>query len=82
MIDDIKQVLERVKRTPGLALRLSDDAHLIDDVGLDSLEMMEFMLELESCLGITIDFERLEFTSLESIAVFSDVIKTMRVSDA
>jgi acyl carrier protein len=82
LTEEIKRVLEHVKRVPGLAARLDDSAHLINDVGLDSLEMMEFMLELESRLAVTIDFERLDFAALESIATFSGVIATMRRDDA
>jgi acyl carrier protein len=82
LTDEIKLALERVKRIPGLAARLEDSAHLVHDVRLDSLEMMELMLELESSLGLTIDFERLDFAALESIATFSDVIATMRRDDA
>lgn len=81
LIDDVKLVLERVKRIPGLAERLDDSAHLIDDVKLDSLEMMEFMLELESSLALTIDFERLDFGYFESITKLSDVLETMRRHD-
>jgi acyl carrier protein len=81
LIDDVKRVLERVKRIPGLAERLEDSAHLIDDVRLDSLEMMELMLELESSLALTIDFERLDFSYFESIAKFTDVLATMRRRD-
>lgn len=80
--DHVKVVLEKIKRAPGLALRLEDSAHLVDDVGLDSLEMMEFMLELESRLALTIDFDRLDFSALESITRFSEVLAAMMPSDA
>jgi len=82
VIRQVKMVLEKVKRCPGLASRLADSAHLIDEVGLDSLEMMELMLELESTLDLTIDFERLDFSYLESIEKFSSVIATMATRDA
>jgi len=82
LIEEVKGILERVKRNPGLAKRLPDSAHLIDDVGLDSLEMMEFMLELESSLDLTIDFERLDFSCFDSIRKFSAIIATMGPRDA
>ena len=44
MIDQIKSILEEVRGVPGLSQNLSDSASLIDDVGLDSLEMLTFML--------------------------------------
>ena len=77
MTEEIKSVLETVKRMPGLAARLDDSAHLIHGVGLDSLEMMEFMLELESRLDLIIDFDRLDFSAFESIEKFSRVIAGM-----
>lgn len=82
LINEVKVVLEKVKRAPGLAAELTDSAHLIDDVGLDSLEMMEFMLELEGSLDLTIDFDRLDFSYFESIEKFSSVIATMKTHDA
>ena len=81
LTEQVKLALERVKGIPGLAARLADSAHVIHDVGLDSLEMMELMLELESSLAITIDFERLDFAALESIAALSEVLSTMKGSD-
>jgi acyl carrier protein len=74
MINEIKQILEKVKGSPGLAKTMPDSANIIDDVGLDSLEMMDFMLEVESHFEMEIDFERLEFEYLESIEKFSDFL--------
>lgn len=74
MINEIKQILEKVKGSPGLAKTMPDSANIIDDVGLDSLEMMDFMLEVESHFEMEIDFERLEFEYLESIKKFSDFL--------
>ncbi len=78
MIQEIKQILEKVKGVPGLSQQLSDTANIIDDVGLDSLEMMEFMLEVESRLSLEIDFEKLDFSYLSSIKKFSEILKQMK----
>jgi len=78
MIQEIKQILEKVKGVPGLSQQLSDTANIIDDVGLDSLEMMEFMLEVESQLSLEIDFELLDFSYLSSIKKFSEILKQMK----
>ena len=80
-IENIKIALEKVKRTPGLAAKLADSAHVIDDVGLDSLEMMELMLELESSLDLSIDFDRLDFSCFDSIQKFSEAITLMKRHD-
>jgi acyl carrier protein len=44
MIEEIKIILEKVKGIPGLSKQLADSADIIEDVELDSLEMLEFML--------------------------------------
>src|SRR5262245_28857747 len=49
-IDAIKQTLEKVKGVRGLARKLADDADIIATVGLDSLEMLRFMLDIEERL--------------------------------
>jgi len=78
MLQEIKLILEKVKGVPGLSQQLSDTANIIDDVGLDSLEMMEFMLEVESQLSLEIDFEQLDFSYLSSIKKFSEILKQMK----
>ncbi len=64
----IKESVEQVKGTPGLAATLSDGADIIGEVGVaDSLQMLRFMLELEERLSIQIDFDALEYSYLNSI---------------
>jgi acyl carrier protein len=76
-IDAIKQTLEKVKGVRGLAGKLADDADIINAVGLDSLEMLRFMLDLEERLSIQIDFDRLEYSSFNSIRGLAEFMETM-----
>ncbi len=78
MIPEIKLILEKIKGVPGLAAQLADSADIIEDIGLDSLQMMEFMLEVESQLHLEIDFEKLDFSYLKSIEKFSEVLQQMK----
>jgi acyl carrier protein len=78
MISDIKEVLEQVTGTPGLAATLSDTADILGEVGLTSLQMVDFMLYLEDRLSFEIQFEELEFDALRSIAALSDSLSRMR----
>lgn len=73
----IKDIVARLKRDPGLAARLDDAADLVDGVGLDSLEMLQFMLELEERLAIQIDFDQLEFSYLRSISRLAAFLDSM-----
>ena len=78
MISEIKLILEKIKGVPGLASQLADSADIIEDIGLDLLQMMEFMLEVESQLNLEIDFEKLDFSYLKSIEKFSEVLQKMK----
>jgi acyl carrier protein len=78
MIQKIKLILEQIKGVPGLAAQLDDSADIIEDIGLDSLQMMEFMLEVESQLDLEIDFEKLDFSYLKSIEKFSEILQQMK----
>jgi len=76
-IGAIKEVVAKVRGTPELALELTDTADLVDGLALDSLEMLQFMLELEDRLAIRIDFDLLEFSYLHSISALADFLDTM-----
>jgi acyl carrier protein len=77
MIDQIKDILEEVRGVPGLSRSLADSASLIDDVGLDSLEMLTFMLKIEEQLRVRIDFEQMDFSYLQSIRALADFLSRM-----
>jgi acyl carrier protein len=72
----LKDVLANLRGDPDLK-NLPDHASVIRDVGLDSLELLQFMLEIEASLAIEVDFERLSYDHLESLtdlAAFLDSI--------
>jgi acyl carrier protein len=67
MVNALKELLAGVRGDPELT-KLPDSASLIDDVRLDSLELLNFMLAIEAKLAIRIDFERLDYDHLGSLA--------------
>jgi acyl carrier protein len=73
----IKDIIASVKREPQLAATLADDADIVNGVRLDSLELLQFMLEVEERLAIRIDFDALEFTALHSIRGLAEFLDTM-----
>lgn len=77
MIQEIKSILEEVRGVPGLSATLSDSASIVDDVGLDSLEMLTFMLRIEERLRVRIDFEQMDFSYLQSIEKLSHFLGRM-----
>ncbi len=76
-VHKLKQILAKIKSDPELCTRLSDNADLVDQVGLDSLETLQFMLEVEATLAVQIDFDKLEFSYLRSLASLAGFLDTM-----
>lgn len=76
-IDSLKRIIATIKGDPALHGTLSDSADLVNDVGLDSLQMLQFMLEIESSLQIQIDFDRLDYEYLRSIRVLAEFLDSM-----
>jgi acyl carrier protein len=76
-IGTIKEIVAKLRGAPELATELSDTADLVQGIALDSLEMLQFMLELEERLAIRIDFERLEFSYLRSIRTLAEFLDGM-----
>jgi acyl carrier protein len=74
MIKKIKKIIAKVLEEPGLENSLSDNADLINDVGLDSLQMIDFMLKIEEEFDIEMDFESLNFNDMRSIHKFGEYL--------
>ncbi len=78
ILAELKAILERVTGRSGLAAALADGASIVDEVGLDSLEMMNFLLEIERRLDIEIDFEKLDFADLHSLEKLAGFLASAR----
>lgn len=76
-LETVKRILVQVKSLPEPWTALADDTDIVEGVGLDSIELLNFMLEIEAQLGIRIDFDRMEFSNLSSIATLSAFLDTM-----
>lgn len=75
MITKIKEILSEIKCNPEL-INLSDDAGILTDAALDSLQIISFVLKVEQDLGIEFDFESFEYENLSTIRKFCDYILT------
>lgn len=73
----IIEILADIKEDEKLKDSLTGESSIIDDVGLDSLEMINFLLMIEEEFGKEIDFERLEYSNLESINKFVSFLGTL-----
>jgi acyl carrier protein len=72
----LKDVLADLRGDPELK-NLPDDASVLSDVGLDSLELLQFMVEVEARLAVEVDFERLSYEQLESLTDLASFLDSM-----
>lgn len=56
------------------ALALTGDSRLIDELGLDSISMLELVTAIEEEFDITIDFEELDIEVLNVASSFAALI--------
>ena len=50
---------------------------MISDVGLDSIELLQFMLEVEASLALEVDFDRLSYDHLDSLTDLASFLDSM-----
>lgn len=71
MYDKIVDILCAIKEDqPELRQSLSPATDLNNDIGLDSLQMIQFMLKVEDQLNVAIDYDQFDYEHLESIETF------------
>ena len=73
MTEIIKETLVEVMDNASESESWNDDTDIIDDIGIDSLQIVRFMMALEDKLGISMDYEELtfdDFSSIKALAAF------------
>lgn len=75
MINKIATIISQIKNNPSLAESITLDCHLIEDVGLDSLDIIDFLLELEATFELQFDFDELDFSIMQSMRLLIEFIQ-------
>lgn len=71
MYEKIIDILCTIKEDqPELRQSLSPETDLNNDIGLDSLQMIQFMLKVEEQLNVAIDYDHFDYEHLQSIEAF------------
>jgi acyl carrier protein len=72
MIKTKQEFIELVENTTGVR-DVKEESHLIDDLGFDSLDLVELTMTIEEALGIEIPDE-----DVEKLFTVSDVIEYLK----
>jgi acyl carrier protein len=81
---EIKQALVRSLRLPMAPEEIGDSTPLFgpDGLGLDSIDVLELVLELERSFGVTIENQETGMQVLRSVDSIAAFIQTKRASTA
>lgn len=74
----IISIISEIKKDNSFMDKLNETSSIIDEVGFDSLQMINFILRIEDEFGIEIDFEEFDMENLKSIKDFSNFIDSIK----
>ncbi|MCF7754090.1 acyl carrier protein [Paenibacillus xylanexedens] len=77
MFETLKNIIATVLEDDSLRETLTMESDLINDVELDSLQMITFILGVEDAFGVEIVYEDLDLACLRSIGAFMTFLKGM-----
>lgn len=70
----MKELLAEILGDPRLAASIPDDVDIVDDLRLDSLQMISFLLAIEDRFDVELDFESLGLDDLRSLRQFCALV--------
>jgi acyl carrier protein len=78
MIPRIGELLARITKNPAFAEKVTAATDLVNEVGLDSLQMIDFLLGLEDEFGIEVDFDSLDMRHLTSVEALCHYVRNLQ----
>lgn len=70
MRERIIQMISEAKNDPSLLQSLNGDSSILHDSGMESLQLIHFILRVEEEFGVEIDFDQFDMRHLESVDAF------------
>ncbi|QUQ68346.1 acyl carrier protein [Kutzneria sp. CA-103260] len=75
--DKVLDVLVGVLAGRFTAEQVNTNADLVEEYGLDSLQMISFLLGIEDTFDLELDYENLELDHLRSVAQFASYVRQL-----
>ena len=74
MEETIKKLLAERMETDLQNVSWNSDTDILNDIGVDSLQLVQFLLKLEEEMNITIDYDALTFEDLATIGTLASFL--------
>lgn len=78
MCKEVISIISEITEKSELSLKINNSSSIIEDIGLDSLQMIAFLMQLEEVFNIEIEFETLDISHLETIEKTVEYICTLK----
>ena len=78
MQNRIIRLIAQVKNDPEVAKRVTGSSHLVNDVGLDSLQLINLILLVEEEFAVEVDFESFQIEHLSSLDRFAHFVTGLK----
>ncbi len=75
MEEMIKELLAEIIEDDSAKESWNCDTDIINDIGIDSLQLVRFLLAVENRLGMTLDYEDLKFEYFSSIRTLAEYLE-------
>ena len=62
-----ESIAEILEEDNGVKMDIMNDSALINDIGLDSLQLINVLLDLEEKLDLCIDYEEIDFNTIVTV---------------
>ncbi|SYX85741.1 acyl carrier protein [Paenibacillus alvei] len=76
-IKKLARMVGEVKEDASWELKLTPGTNLIDEVGLDSLQLIQLMLKVEEQFNVQMDFERFDYEHLQTTRAFLGFLESL-----
>ena len=78
MEETIKRLLAQVMEDDAQPENWNSDTDIINDIGIDSLQIVKFMMAVEDELDIKLNYEEMTFDDFSSIRALSDFLERQK----
>lgn len=78
ILQGVKELLADALRDTGATREIRDDDDIVHGLGLDSLQMIHFLLGVETRFEIALDFEKIDLDTLGSVKQFAQLVRSLK----
>lgn len=82
VLQGVKELLADALRDTGGAREIQDSDDIVHGLGLDSLQMIHFLLGVETRFSISLDFEKIDLDTLGSVSQFAQMVRELQVAQS